>query len=273
MPPYFDHLIFLVPYASLANPPLWIAKNFTLTPGGRHADGKTENKLICFRDGSYIELIAFINDDPKHREGHWWGEKKFGIVDFAFTNSTGDALTHFSQLEKRLSQLRGGPDAVRVEYQPPVAGARRRPDGEEVKWEVTFPVVTTGYQRGELPFFCHDLTPRSLRAPFSEESVKHPNGSYGINVFNIYVPVERVNTLAEAYSAILGVENMSKGEYQGLFGVERLHKLDGGGNVTLCLRAPGEEWQVAAMKKRGGVLLGDLILGGTDSPWGNEGME
>jgi hypothetical protein len=37
----------------------------------RHGDNKTENKLIIFADGSYIELIAFIDDDPKLRDGHW----------------------------------------------------------------------------------------------------------------------------------------------------------------------------------------------------------
>jgi hypothetical protein len=66
-----DHIIILVPYATLQTPPHWITSNFTFTPGGRHADGKTENRLICFQDGSYLELIAFINDDLKLREGHW----------------------------------------------------------------------------------------------------------------------------------------------------------------------------------------------------------
>lgn len=66
-----DHIIVLVPYATLRSPPAWITENFTLAPGGRHADGKTENRLICFQDGSYLELIAFVGDDPKLREGHW----------------------------------------------------------------------------------------------------------------------------------------------------------------------------------------------------------
>lgn len=45
---------------------------FTISPGGRHADNRTENRLVIFADGSYLELIAFINDDPEKREGHWW---------------------------------------------------------------------------------------------------------------------------------------------------------------------------------------------------------
>jgi hypothetical protein len=70
MPLYLDHIIILLPYSKLLALPAWIPKNFAVTPGGRHADGKTENRLICFEDGTYVELIAFIGDDPKLREGH-----------------------------------------------------------------------------------------------------------------------------------------------------------------------------------------------------------
>jgi len=147
MPPSLDHIIILLPYESLLRPPAWLTDNFTITPGGRHGDGKTENRLICFRDGSYIELIAFINDDLRKRLGHWW-DKDYGIVDFSFADSVGDATTHFSELEGRLKGLKWAKSAVEVEYEKPQAGARMRPDGQEIKWQVTFPVVTTCYQRG-----------------------------------------------------------------------------------------------------------------------------
>jgi hypothetical protein len=51
------------------------------------------SKLVVFRDGSYLELIAFIDDDPKHREGHWWGDKGWGVIDFAFTLKQGKAIS------------------------------------------------------------------------------------------------------------------------------------------------------------------------------------
>src|SRR5581483_146322 len=35
------------------------ALGFTVIGGGAHADGPTENALIPFPDGSYLELIAF----------------------------------------------------------------------------------------------------------------------------------------------------------------------------------------------------------------------
>lgn len=27
---------------------------------------------MLFRDGTYLELIAFVNDDPQKRKGHYW---------------------------------------------------------------------------------------------------------------------------------------------------------------------------------------------------------
>jgi hypothetical protein len=46
-------------------------RGFTVTPGGRHADGATENALVPFSDGSYLELVAF--DDLSRSLTHrWW---------------------------------------------------------------------------------------------------------------------------------------------------------------------------------------------------------
>ena len=52
-----DHVVLLLPYDYLGNPPEWIAKNFTVSAGGKHADGKTENRLVLFRDGTYVRFL------------------------------------------------------------------------------------------------------------------------------------------------------------------------------------------------------------------------
>jgi hypothetical protein len=240
-------------------------QNFTITPGGRHADGKTENKLICFQDGSYIELIAFIDDDPKHREGHWWGDKKPGIIDFAFTTDE-DAKTHYEAMKVRLQKLGEGKESV--SYAPPAAGGRRRDDGEEVKWQVTFP---ENVKRGELPFFCHDVTPRQLRVPISAESVQHPNTAYGIKSMSIMVPHERANHLAKMFSAVLNVENVAEEPGMGVFTVGRMHAVEYTSDPTLHVRWPAEdeEGQKQSVAKRG-VLLGDLVVGGISILGGTE---
>lgn len=40
-------------------------------------------------------------------------------------------------------------------------GGRVKPDGDELRWRVTFPNAEHG--RGGVPFFCKDLTPRNRR--------------------------------------------------------------------------------------------------------------
>ena len=48
---------------------------FTVTPGGEHADGLTRNALIPFEDGSYLELVAFL--DPHDPRDNVWGWRAF----------------------------------------------------------------------------------------------------------------------------------------------------------------------------------------------------
>ena len=194
-----DHIIVLLPYEQLLDLPAWLTSNFTITPGGQHADKKTENKLILFFDGSYIELIAFIDDDPKHKEGHWWGEKQPGIIDYALTTDE-DAHIHWEAMQARLANF----DArlLKYDYDSPVAGGRQRPDGVQVKWNVTFPKRV---QRGELPFFCHDVTPRDRRVPFSEEACTHPCRAYGVKSLTVTPSIAGSNTgeFSSVYSTVL----------------------------------------------------------------------
>ena len=120
---------------------------------------KTENKLICFGDGSYIGRIAFADDDRKHSDGHRWGDKQHGVIDFAFATYV-DPEIHFISLKKRLDNL-GVSDwhGNWINYAPPISGGRRRDEGQDVKLKVTFPL---NVRRGDLPFFCHDVKSRDL---------------------------------------------------------------------------------------------------------------
>ncbi|KAF3929602.1 hypothetical protein ABW19_dt0209223 [Dactylella cylindrospora] len=183
-----DHIIVLLPHEELLNPPEWLTDKFNLTDGGKHADGKTENKLIIFKDGTYIELISFIT--PESRENHWWGQKPYGIIDWSFSTSD-DYSEHYSSLKLRLSAVQKEPvypslTAGFFSYQEPQLGGRFRPDGVELKWAVTFPTFTKSTEDGEvvtkrpanLPFFCHDITPRGNRVNGNTE---HPCGAVGIS--------------------------------------------------------------------------------------------
>ncbi|KAF2720046.1 hypothetical protein K431DRAFT_286198 [Polychaeton citri CBS 116435] len=201
-----DHFVLLLPYKDIVDPPNWVTENFRVSPGGRHVDGRTENKLVIFSDGTYLELIAFVEDDPQKRNGHWW-DKPFGIVDFALTSPNVndfdvDALN--ARIEKAGSVVR---------YQQPIKGGRTRPDGVEMEWKVTFPVTNTeGVQRGVVPFFCHDLTPRERRVPASKESTTHPSEAVGVAGIRITLKnAEKVEELRRAATGITGVDGSHVG--------------------------------------------------------------
>ena len=253
---YLDHIVILLPHKDIVKPPKWLTDHFKITPGGVHAGGQTENKLIIFRDGSYIELIAFVNDDPKHRTGHRWGDKKFGIIDFAFSSQE-DADESYASLRDRLAKAEVG-----VEYEQPEAGGRTRDDGQLLKWKVTVPAMPT--LRGEVPFFCHDITPRDLRVPFSEESTSHPGGVYGVKGLKIYVLQERVGDLSKAYSAILDVKDGSVDSKVGRFEVRSLRSMEGKSGAVLNIQEPSEDERKRLVADRG-VLLCELEFGKIDS--------
>lgn len=141
-----------------------------------------------------------------------------------------------------------------LRYQKPLAGGRKRDDGVDVKWEVTFPDVEGGCQRGELPFFCHDVTERGLRVPFSEGSTRHPSKVLSVRRLGVYVPRKRVGTLKKAYDAVLGVESNEEGVF------ETVPLKGRGGNVGFKVGEPREDGGRQEMERRGGLFLGDLVF-------------
>ena len=120
---------------------------FTVVPGGQHPVG-SHNALIPFRDGSYVEIIAFYREAVDHR---WWeplvkGER---FVDFCL----------------QTDDLRGDTGKLRdagVAINDPVPWSRKRPDGYELKWLLS---LATGSHRGVAPFLIEDITPRAERIP------------------------------------------------------------------------------------------------------------
>jgi hypothetical protein len=195
-----DHVVVLLPYDYLENPPSWIKDNFTISPGGRHGDNKTENRLILFRDGTYLELIAFINDDPEKRKGHWW-DKPYGVVDYALCTTDFD----FEELVSRLKATDTG-----ITYNPPKPGGRARPDGVQLKWEVTF---ANNIERGYVPFFCTDVTPRERRVPITKENTSHPCGALGMGGVLQELKKDTLDRLSTATAAILGSSKREDNEY------------------------------------------------------------
>src|SRR5882762_7214449 len=122
---------------------------FTVFPGGVHHGGVSHNALVVFADGSYIEIIAYQRPDPTNL---WWKlliEDGEGIVDFA-------VVPDDTQKDIAAARARG------LSLGGPTAGGRVRPDGARLDSLIVRP------ETRDLPFWCGDVSQRSLRVPEGE---------------------------------------------------------------------------------------------------------
>ncbi|KAK5132617.1 hypothetical protein LTR08_008816 [Meristemomyces frigidus] len=263
-PAQLDHVVLLLPHADVLNPPDWITSRFTVSAGGKHAEGKTENRLIMFRDGTYLELIAFVKDDPAKREGHWW-DKAFGIVDFALTTRM---EFDYAALQERLRK-----SGSVVSYAEPVEGGRVTPDRQELRWKVTFP---KGVERGVVPFWCHDLTPRERRVPAFDGNTHHPCGAVGMAGLFVDVAEDQFERVKAALPAITKLPVHADASYtlSTPFDVGRpeeptmvlRRKTDDQKadlRITLEIQCPGRGGQADVEQRVGdGMVLINLVNGG-----------
>ncbi|KAF1997394.1 hypothetical protein P154DRAFT_524893 [Amniculicola lignicola CBS 123094] len=249
-----DHLVLFLPQSPGSSKPLlpsFCPEHFTLFPGGSHTDNLTANTLILLQDGCYLELVCFL-PSPANAEGienHWWGPdaKRKGWTDWCLTSLS--AEQNYARLESSGKET----------HEKPVYGERKRLDGQDVKWSVTFPV---GGQagRGKVPFFCHDVTDRELRVPIDKENTKHPSGVVGVKELNIIVKdMETLEDLHKTYETALGVQGVREGD-KIEFVVGRVHAVDGlkhGRRIVLRLAQNGEE--TGKVQERG-FWYGDVVL-------------
>lgn len=167
-----DHLVILVRDLEHATED-YETLGFNVMPGGEHADGLTHNALIPFKDGGYLELVAFLDpDDPRDNVWSWrsFADSGVGLVDYCVASD---------DLARDVEVLRKGGFSVAG----PNEGGRRLPDGTEIRWR-----VARFEQPGRvLPFLIEDLTDRTLRVPGSP-ATEHPNGATGLADITLAVP-------------------------------------------------------------------------------------
>ena len=166
-----DHMVVLVGDLDLAASD-YERLGFAVTAGGEHADGLTRNALIPFDDGSYFELVSFLN--PEGPTDNVWGWRGFlpreGLIDYCVASDDLESDV------RRLGSLGFGVEG-------PVDGGRRLPDGLEIRWR-----SARLRQEGRLlPFLIEDLTPREMRVP-GGPAAEHPNGATGIAGLEISAP-------------------------------------------------------------------------------------
>ena len=121
--------------------------------GGPHSDHVTEMALVSFPDGSYLELIAPLqNADAPAVTAHVWGKSMMGNAGpCAWAVGSTDLAGEVKRLE-----------TAGVTVNKPVRSGRERPDGKRLEWEM----VQIGQEpRGTFfPFAIQDLTSRQDRA-------------------------------------------------------------------------------------------------------------
>jgi hypothetical protein len=164
------------------------ALGFTVYPGGVHHGGVSHNALVIFADGSYFELIAYRQAAPDVR---WWqvlSKAGEGFVDFALLPE--DTARNVTEARGRGIDLDG-----------PIAGGRLRLDGARLDWQIVRPKST------DLPFWCGDITPRTLRVPEGDMR-KHANNVTGIA--SLRVAVTDVAKTAARYEALAGAAAVTR---------------------------------------------------------------
>ncbi|KAL7416132.1 glyoxalase-like domain-containing protein [Mrakia frigida] len=257
-----DHLILLSPPGELSKTVEYLKPWFTIVEGGTHADGLTANSLIPLVSGTYVELIHFVSP-PSLDSSHWWGKKAPGHIDWALL---GD-LTQL-QLDSFNKVVSAGGQSEDLAFDEGVKGGRKRPDGADVKWVVTFP--GKGQGRGGVPFFCADLTPRELRVP----ALPSPHPSKTISVSHITLLTTSANYKPlKAYLEALQGSALSSTSTSTTFPLSSPNPLPSGTpQAEIHLRVPQSKDEVAYLSKRGTHALYELGFY-TERDGGKEGLE
>lgn len=153
-------------------------------------------------------------------------------------------------------------------------GGRKRPDGKEVKWSVTFPKGDLGGQstRGKVPFFCHDTTPRELRVPGDQDKLSHANGVLGVQSITVVVKdQELLDDVSKVYGNVLGVEGLRSGE-EVTFEIGRVKQVkELGSGPKIVLRLPSSE-EEAAKTVENRFWFGEVVLSAQGGNYKQSGL-
>jgi catechol 2,3-dioxygenase-like lactoylglutathione lyase family enzyme len=208
-----DHAIIVVDDLDAARAD-FTALGFTVLHGGTHASGATQNALIVFADGTYLELMARTGRPPLP-----------GTADYSFLFANGEG---FAGLCLSSDDLAADVAAIRSrggDIADPEGGGRVRPDGVEMRWR-------SAWIDGQpLPFVMEDLTPRTLRVTDDPAATTHENGATGLIGATVHAGTD---ALLARFDAVFGASTgfgLGWAEYR--CGEARIRLEFGGGRDVL----------------------------------------
>lgn len=177
----FDHLVVKVNNLPAATKS-FSESGFTVTPGGVHRGGLSENALVFFSDGSFIELLAMRKGLRSILlKGY---AKTRAFMSLKYSNKWGlfhrfydralslpEGITDFCLLADNLSADLKRINDAGLFVTRPMSASRKKPDGSKVRWQMASTLLA------ELPFLRSAYLPA---VPPPPESYQHKNGITGI---------------------------------------------------------------------------------------------
>jgi hypothetical protein len=153
--------------------------------GGPHSNGVTHMALLGFDDGSYIELISFL--EPGSKETVFWSRHIAGNGGpCGWAVQADDVAAEAARIA-----------ALGVTVKGPNYMNRRRPDGKLVEWELAF--LGDQGAGANLPFIIKDITPREWRVLPSASVAGRLAG-----VAKVILGVENLEAASDLFQRVYG---------------------------------------------------------------------
>jgi len=173
---------------------------FTVTYGGVHGGGFSHNALIHFKDGSFLELIAFRKTTLINLM------LDVGLLDlfykdtnqhlkYRFVETVGypEGFIDSALITNRISQVTQQANQQGLLTTPAMPMTRIKPNGELIVWDIMAPLYEG------LPFVRSPYVPAQIIA---DVQTQHINGVTGLN--SIHYGVKNLNQASEKYGQLLG---------------------------------------------------------------------
>ena len=246
-----DHLIFWVDESSRLDKvsTAFFQAGFTITErldAGRE-DAPNRQKLICFKDDSYIEILTVKDPNArlKHRL-HKIGQHGDGWADFCLD---------VENVEAEMSRV----SAANIPVEGPTTHSKFLENGSQ--WGVKLFNTGIGIGHPVLPFMLEDTVGRHLRIPQSD--LDHANGVVGIG--GVRIAVNDLDMAVDHMSRLLNLDaNLTTDRDSTCFG--KRFKLLSGQWIDLFSPAPGFSQLRSMLEKRGEGIFSAVLLGHENVP-------